>query len=56
MSRADELREHARWHVELVMKTDENFSQAIIKAINTDTIQLELEAEELDEQNKRAAT
>lgn len=56
MTRADELREQARWHVELVMKTAEPVSREILKAIDAETIQAELEADELDEQTKRAAT
>ena len=50
MSRADELRENARWHVELVMKTDEPVSREILKAIDDEMIQAELEADELDAQ------
>ena len=57
MTRVAELREHARWHVELVMKTAETVSQELLKSINAETIQAELEADELDaEQKKRAAT
>lgn len=55
MSRAEELREQARWHVELLMKTDENFSEEILQVVRADVHRLELEAEELDEQTKRAA-
>lgn len=55
MTRADELREQARWHVELVMKSDENFSADILQGVRADVLRLELEAEELDEQTKRAA-
>ena len=50
MSRADELRENARWHVELVMKTDAPVSREILKAIDDEMIQAELEADELDAQ------
>lgn len=54
MSRADELREHARWHFEL-LATKEH-SAEIIADIKKECHDAELEAEELDEQNKRAAT
>lgn len=55
MSRADELREQARKMVASVMKTDENFSAEILQGVHADVHRLELEAEELDEQTKRAA-
>ena len=56
MSRADKLREQARKLVEGVMKTDENFSAEILQVVRADVHRLEMEAEELDEQTKRAAT
>lgn len=55
MSRADELREQARKMVASVMKTDENFSAEILQGVRADVHRLEMEAEELDEQTKRAA-
>lgn len=56
MTRADELREQARWHVELVMKSDENFSADILQGVRAAVHHMEMEAWELDEQTKRAAT
>ena len=55
MTRADELREHARQLVEAVMKTDENFSADILQGVRSDVLRLEMEAE-LDEQKEKAAT
>ena len=55
MSRADELREHARQLVEAVIKTDENFSADILQVVRAAVHHMEMEAWELDEQTKRAA-
>ena len=66
MSRAEELREHARQLVEAVMKTDENISQEILQVVRADVHRLEFLACVLDEkengkrfpicQTKKAAT
>ena len=55
MTRADELREQALKLIEAVMKTDETLSAEILQGVRADVHRLELEAEELDEQNKKAA-
>ena len=56
MNRATELREQARQLVELVMKSDETVSQEFLQGVRADVHRLELQACELDaEQKKRAA-
>ena len=55
MNRADELRERARRLIEGVMMSDENFSAEILQGVRADVHRLEMEAWELDEQNKKAA-
>ena len=55
-TRAAELREQARRLVEGVMKTTETVSQEILQGVRADVHRLELQADELDaEQKKRAA-
>lgn len=56
MTRADELRKQALRLIESVMKTDENFSADILQGVRADVHHLEMEAEKLDEQTKKAAT
>ena len=56
MTRADELREHARQLVEAVMTTDENFSADILQVVRADVHRLEFLACVLDEETKKAAT
>ena len=53
MSRADKLRERARRLVEGVMMSDENFSAEFLQGVRADVHRLEMEAWELDEQNKK---
>ena len=55
MSRADKLRERARRLVESVMMSDENFSAEILQGVRADVHHLEMEAEKLDAQTKKAA-
>ena len=56
MNHADKLRELARQLVEGVMMSDENFSAEFLQGVRADVHRLEIEAWELDEQNKKAAT
>ena len=56
MQYAEELREQARRLVEGVMKSDENFSQETLHAVRAVVHRLELQAYEIDEQTKKAAT
>ena len=54
MNRADELREHARWHFELLVTKE--LPAEIIADVKKECHDAEMEAWELDEQTKRAAT
>lgn len=53
-TRADELRERTRWHFELL--ATQELPAEIIADVKKECHAAEMEAWELDEQNKKAAT